>query len=424
MTANVSSPANRSGELDGIRGLAVGAVLIHHLENLSGNPLLLGSPGGMLSEVSALARGGGLGIDMFFVLSAYLLGRPWVDPTRRPAAADYFWRRARRLLPAYYVVLLLPLLFMTGKVIPYELVASRTGVESIGAHLLLVQFVFPVSSGGFIVHGGLWTLTIELLLYISIPVMAKAFVGRRWMWALPSAVALALTWRCAVRNSLGWLVDFYGWTVDWSGSDQPLRATFLANQFPSFLGDFAIGLTIASLVASRRLGPLSSRRTVAVSAAGLAGVLIGFRLDGTPDPERLSYYAKHLTTSLGTGLLIAAAVAGNARELAPMRLRPLVWLGERGYGVFLWHLPVIWVLLDFPMIHVDGSRRAMFELAAWTIPITCALAEVTYQLIEQPAMVLPRPSLHDLLRRPPWFLVPAGAGMLIAVWWLATVAVR
>lgn len=155
----------------------------------------------------------------------------------------------------------------------------------------------------------------------------------------------------------------------------------------------------------------------------MAALLAGFWLDGAARPEQLSFYGKHVATAIGTGLLITVGVAGSGSLRGAMRWRPIVWFGERGYGVFLWHLPVIWALLGFPMVEIDGSRSGMLELALWTVPITCLLAEATYRLIEQPAMAMPRPPLASLVRHPPWFLVPFAAGLLIFGWWIVSSAV-
>ncbi len=180
--------------LDSVRAMAVAFVLFHHTWGLGGTPLM--SPTIPLTSVEVplhfYLQGAGLGVDIFFVLSGFLLSLPWHRHQYISAPAvhvsSYFKRRLLRICPPYWGVLFLVLVFFTPLIVPWELVANGPGPKRVIAHALFMQQVLPISADGFRVLGSLWTLTIEMIFYIVLPLMVIPFLRRRWIIATPLAM--------------------------------------------------------------------------------------------------------------------------------------------------------------------------------------------------------------------------------------------
>ena len=213
--------------IEGLRGVAVlMVVLFHYVVLREGNfddPYV-----GAINQVEALNRAvhhGYLGVDLFFVISGFLLALPWFLEARagRPAppARAFYVRRVRRIVPAYYVQLaalfaiVLPLLhgwtYWRSDLYVYAL----NGV----AHALFVHNLFPLTSASMGVNGALWTLAVEAQFYLLLPLVAPLFV-RRPVAMLFASLALALAWRFSVSSD------------------------FLRAQLPAYLGHFALGIVL------------------------------------------------------------------------------------------------------------------------------------------------------------------------------------
>ncbi|MEW6270401.1 MAG: acyltransferase, partial [Thermodesulfobacteriota bacterium] len=268
--------------VDGLRGAAALLVLLYHCWVFTDPPL----DGGPLR---ALAACGALGVDFFFVISGFVLFLP---VARRGGAfgsvRGYLLRRVARIVPAYYASLLLQALavpLLTPFATPF---ASAGGWLVLAAHLLFVQHELPASLAhaagfrgdvlGFGVNGVLWSLSIEALFYVTLPLVAGAFF-RRPLSGLLGALLATLCWRAAVP-ALG-----------------PGASAALIDQYPAFLLHFAFGMCGALLYV--RLWPERGSRAAAIVVVQLAS-LVALLLAMT------SY-----------GRVVAATPPGAAVELLP-----------------------------------------------------------------------------------------------------------
>jgi peptidoglycan/LPS O-acetylase OafA/YrhL len=235
MAEDVRSEVGYIAPLEGLRGVAVLLVISFHYvvlrEGAFDDPWIAG-----ISSIEAVNRTvhhGYLGVDLFFVISGFLLALPWfvhaLDGRAPPSTAAFYRRRLRRIVPAYYVqmaalfVIVLPLLhgwaYWRSDLYVYALNA--------GAHALFLQNLTPLTSASMGVNGALWTLAVEAQFYLLLPLAAPLFVRR-------SALMLSLS----VVVSWVWRLTF--------------DSDFLRAQLPAYLGHFALGIVLGRAWLARR----------------------------------------------------------------------------------------------------------------------------------------------------------------------------
>lgn len=393
----ITAVAARNPALDGLRGLAILWVVAFHARALFGASLgsALGSarPG----SAAALAESGLLGVQLFFVLSGFLLALPWLrhaaGQAARPQLGGYFRRRARRLLPPLY--LHLALLF--GLVLPLlpgglALLASQLGLLNLVTHGLLLHFLHPGSASSLGLNMALWSLSIEAQFYLLLPWLVPWFAGWRAVPALAGALALALAWRHWAPGLLvPWLQEqipapLLVYFDPLSGQafpyPPPLLGLFVERQWPGECFAFACGMAAASLAvhlegrrgqhrgqqwqgqSTGRAGG-SWRRWWALTAPGrprldllALALLLGWALllchlplgVLVADPTWRLLGQPALLLSLGLVVLAAHLQAGRSPGLASgtttglglvLGNGALAALGLISYSLFLWHEPVL-----------------------------------------------------------------------------------
>lgn len=304
--------ANRLAGLDGLRGLAALAVLLCHA-----------IPGGLV--------GGGLGVDVFFVLSGYLITSLLAAELNRTGAINYrafMARRMRRLYPA-----LLFLIAVFALVSPAIWPGSTW--EIVPAALYFTNLTRSFDLGSNLSHT--WSLAVEFQFYLAWPLILPLILRtRRPLMVLAALYIVAV----AVRMTLPELPAFN------------LRTSGL------FLG------ALAALV------PWSMPR--AAIAPALAAVLIAMAcLTRVATAELWAM----TVVELATGIVVIAA----SRCRSVLSAAPLVWLGQISYGLYLWHAPIANVLrrLGEPPLTV----------LAWTLALGIAMAWISRRYVEEPFLV-------------------------------------
>lgn len=354
--------------LDTFRGLAAVGILLYHCWLLSGEPALGGGP---LRDVLSSSF---LAVTLFFVLSGFVLFLPVV---RRDgdfgSVGAYARRRIARVAPAYYAVLAVCLL--AYPLLTTGAMQGRVTFESVVAHGVFAQQearLLPGYEGalGFAVDPVVWTLSLEVLFYLVLPVVAG------WFWRFPwQAVLLAVAVGVAGRVALG---DVRG---------EPGESVLLSS-FPLHMADFAAGMAAALLFVRWRVAPGAVALAGGVACAVLA--LGALALAGGADAGvvRDGVRGDALLMAL-LPLLFGGAVLGIA--LAPERVRcvlgvaPLRWVGTVSYGVFLAHYPLLLLArttLDFDH---DGSRGAFLALTAFALPASLLVGWLSWVAVERPA---------------------------------------
>jgi peptidoglycan/LPS O-acetylase OafA/YrhL len=336
--------------LDGLRGLAVAAVLLYH---------------------GGLVAGGFLGVEVFFVISGYLITLILLEESQHGARIDVtaFWiRRARRLWPASFAVILGTMVFTT-LFLPHELFSLRgaalAGLLSVSNwySILAHQSYFEaVGRPPLLRH--LWSLAIEAQFYAFWPLLL-ALGLRLWRGRLqPLAVAaIALGLASALAMAVLYQPDgdpsrvYYGTDTRASGL---LLGAALALAFPAWW---------------RRVRP------ALVDVVGLAAVFgLGCVCILMSEFEPLLYRGGFVLVDVLTATTIAAAVHSRARiGRRVLDTQPLRWIGARSYGIYLWHWPVFMVTRPQLDVRLDGWPLFILRLI-----LVGALAELSYRFVEMP----------------------------------------
>ena len=347
-------------------------------------------------------RGGFLGVDLFFVLSGFLITTLLLDEYRKTARIDFvqFWyRRARRLLPALFLLIAV-VVVAAGNATPLEkgplrwdLLASL-GYAANWRFILAGQSYFDeFVSVSPVRH--LWSLAIEEQFYV--------------LW--PLIIAGALAWITA-RSTNRWPAAGFMLGIVAIGSAVVMAATYReADPSLAYYSTFARAheLVVGALaaIALARLPSLRlwiGAHSGAIAAGGLAAVLAAAVL--TSDTEALYYRGGSLLFSIFAAALIVALVVGDRSTGVvhrAMRIRPLVWLGAISYGVYLWHWPItVWLQ---PGAGLDGVG-----LFAARLGLTVVVASASFILVERP---IRRGVIGRIRLRPAIALVGAVAGFAV-----------
>lgn len=384
-------PGNpRFALFDSLRGLAALAILAFHVASFTG-ALANGLAG------DALAVLGPRSLTLFFVISGFLLYRPYVSARVRgrssPPLGRYLRRRALRILPAYWVALTLLAVFP-------GIVGVLT--DDWWRYYGFLQLYSSTTVGGGIAVA--WSLCVEVTFYLLLPFWAwlirRITVGRSEAAGVRiEAAALAVLVACGVGVQL----------ASARGEVSDLVASSLLGQC-AWLG-LGMMLAVASVATDRRPLKLAGWVRVhpglcwlgaAAALGGLVALLDPSGLTGIiqslntrqPVPESLAVL--FLTGALVV-LLVLPAVFGEEAGGGPRRLlawRPVAWLGLVSYGLFLWHLPVAEYLIvpagssrlsaDGPGLSAELPFAVTPILLLLTLAVSAALAAASYYLVELP----------------------------------------
>jgi peptidoglycan/LPS O-acetylase OafA/YrhL len=359
-----------------MRALAALAVVTTHVAFQTGRAAQ-GTFGGVLARLD-------LGVAIFFVLSGFLLTRPWVHAAiagrRAPSSKVYLWRRGLRILPAYWVVCATALI-----VLPQNFSATPADWAR---HALLLQ----TARAGDLAHGltQTWSLAVEVAFYLLLPVLAALACRSLRRGRIASMVAVCLP---MVAVAIGWQIL----TRTTDLVDRAVAGFWL----PGYLGWFAAGIFLSVLASD---APRSSRlresmRDAARSGWALWGIAAALLLiSATPVAGPRGFEAtptawEAVTKTLLYGaiaccLLIPAAfgTASQSRLVQALEAKPLRFLGEVSYGIFLWHLVALSLVLRWSGVAPFTGQFA--ETWFKTVSLTLLLATASLLLVERPVQRL------------------------------------
>ena len=344
--------------VDGLRALAVLAVIIYH------------------SEFESFS-GGFLGVEIFFVISGYLITALLLDEysTNNTVNLRRFWtRRARRLLPAL-------LIYIAGSVaLAYAL--AEDVVPTKGEILSTLGYVYNwfgifqeisytevFERKNFFHH--LWSLAVEEQFYLLWPVILLAFQK----YLNKRSTILLIGFGIAASSFLMWVL--------YEPFKDPLRIYYGTDTRAS-------GLLIGALLAylwrpwgteTSNLFSYKGERVFLLTGIGALGILLWSTMYYTllmPDAEQL-FRGGFLFTSVITAIVIACTVTPNSYLSSCLGVAPLVWIGKRSYGLYLWHWPIFQLTRERIDVDING-----WELFAVRMSITLVLVEISYQYFERP----------------------------------------
>jgi peptidoglycan/LPS O-acetylase OafA/YrhL len=340
--------------LDGLRAVAVYLVVAFHAG-------------------ADRAAGGFIGVDVFFVLSGYLVTQLLVRDLRADGSIDlrrFYSRRVRRLLPAALLVLLVTMVVFSSIGSPAELRGARDAVRA--AALYVSNWFFIAESNQYfgtdvaaspVAH--FWSLSVEEQFYATWPLLLAGLhlvarrAGRR-RWSVVQGVVLA-----GLVASLGAALWLARTDLDRAYYGTDTRAYQL-------LAGAMLALAPGALVRLRRLE--AARRTFpAVALVALGGLLLLATDVVDVGPVTRGAGAAALTVALIAAMELAAT--GPVRRA--LSLPAAVYLGRISYGTYLWHWLVIMV-----MVRVVGASPLSTTLVA--VLVATALAALSFELVERP----------------------------------------
>lgn len=354
--ASARAPFRVTG-LDGIRAIAVLLVIVFHL-----------SPGAVV--------GGYIGVDLFFVVSGFLITSLLLREkasSGRIALGSFWRRRARRLLPALGVLLLA--CCTAAYAIGGDLLVGL-GQQVLGAVTFSSNWLFLAASSNYFdstlpeLFRNLWSLAVEEQFYLLWPLLLVLVLLRVPRW-VRIAAALVLAAGSAVWMALLWAPDaatrvYYGTDTHFFGLALGATLAFAAVTWPT-----------RALEWPRRL-----RTTLGLAGPiALAGILAiaALMVEDSPIPFRGGLAA----VSVLSAVVIATLLVPGTPLARVLDWRPLRWIGERSYGLYLWHWPVfLLVVAALPGWSRDGV--AGWGLGGIALVITVAAAALSYRFVEQP----------------------------------------
>lgn len=398
----------RNHLLDALRGIAVSGVVGYHIW-----------PGAL--------PGGFLGVDVFFVISGYLItvGLSADLGASRPRTFQRFWiRRARRILPALLVMVTVTcatagVLGAMSAVRLREQVVSGLTFTTNWHQISTGESYFASLNPPIFQH--LWSLAIEEQFYLLWPLLLLVLLRlirpdrHRWMvvagLAVASIVVMAVGYSGSVDPSrLYFGTDTHGFSLMLGALAALVRvpvAQFASIQLTS-IQVLSIQLPSNRFTVSR---PAAVKSSIALA---LAALLVAFA--SMSDTSAFAYRGGIAAMAAVTGLLIIVLETVDHQRVAKaLPLAPLVWLGERSYGLYLWHWPVV-VLVAERWVATSGSGLAMRGLVI--LAISVLLASLSWKYVERPFLRGVRLAWPE---RPERWLVPAMAATVVMAIGLHTV---
>jgi peptidoglycan/LPS O-acetylase OafA/YrhL len=350
-------------EIDGLRGVAIALVMLHRFWPRSGP----------LAAHAALANVGWVGVDLFFVVSGFLITGILLDTRGERGWFKNFWaRRALRIFPLYYAFVALA--FVAFPLLEGARFGASGFVRESGSPLWYAFYLGNVREA-LVGHepsyflGTLWSLSIEEQFYLTFPLVVALLGPRRLRPALVGLVAFAPAFRLATM-------------LAWPGAE---RVQYLAT--PSRVDVIAVGALLALLLRSevRLPSPRASAFGLAAAAAAFAVAWGAGGLDRTQPFGRVLGYS--IVAVLFGALVLFTLLHRDAPATALLRARPLRALGKLCYGLYLLHRPADAIVGAVThRLTILASHPALGIAARFAVAI--ALATASWHLFEKRVLAL------------------------------------
>ena len=348
-------------DIQGLRAVAVALVILAH------------------AGVAGFA-GGFVGVDVFFVLSGYLITGLLLEErvaTGTIRYGQFLARRLRRLLPAMLAMLLVVLVVSTIVLTHFEMRQQTRSFPFAAAWISNFFFSFAdrdyflaLQDHDLFLHT--WSLGVEEQFYLVWPWLVLLFAGLKTQATDRQSQGRVVVAAFAIVLVASLVLSIY------LSANLPLLAFYM---MPSRVWQFALGSAVYAsmhVAFDWRAETTGMKGRVVAWIAGLAGatLVIGSGVLLSPDIIYPGWYA--LAPSLGAALLIAAGRLSDRAAIAPILNSGLfVWIGDRSYSLYLWHWPVLILGLA---LGVSGTMAGTLVLIA----LSMALAALSYRYIEFP----------------------------------------
>lgn len=377
----------RRSELDGLRGIAVLSVMLGHAGLIaSGADFQSGT-----DHVSGLLKGGIFGVDIFFVLSGFLITTILLEEQASRGTfslRNFYIRRALRLLPALVLVLTFSALY----VLLLKPDSVNFGFREIGLSALYISNFALIDGASLGMLTATWSLAVEEQFYTIWPLALIALRGlsrRALLWlVIAGAIASA---------------GFRLWCF--LAPDAGPGIMFGTVSLPARADGLLIGAAVAIMATSGMLPKSSQGRSVLQWLTGISALsLVGLLLFVTSIGPSL-HYGTYAIAGLLTGILVAGLIgAPHSQVAAALSWKPLVWTGRISYGLYLFHVPV-YCLSPAPPSFLP-SFMGVPVAAVIAIGLTFVLAAGSFYLVERRFLQL-KDRIAGAEAMPPRVPVPA-----------------
>lgn len=351
-------PSHHLAVLDGLRGVSILLVLLHHYALFGLFPYRGPKPELLVKVLQPFAARGHWGVHLFLIISGFCLYLPIARRSQQVRDVnwkEFFRRRVLRIVPAFYVALPFAVYFAVNQDL-------AVGLPDILAHLLLVHHLFPWVAN---INGSFWTLSLEFQLYFLMPLMllmaqrigiAKTFIA---------ICGLAIVYRSVLWWSAG-------------GVDERLTRS-LAYSAIARAPEFMLGVALAAAYTQGYFDSWTRKTTgllMAILPLALATALYA------SSPGDFAPFAD-LGATLFLGLFVCLALARTivAKILCA---RPFVYFGLASYSIYLVHQPLIKPVFTI----VTERMQNLWVASAFCLLIVTVTSAVFYFLIERPALRL------------------------------------
>lgn len=364
-----SNNASYRPDIDGLRAVAVLLVVLNHV------------------GFSAFS-GGYIGVDVFFVISGYLITGIIMSQMEKGtfSFSDFYMRRARRILPALYVVLLAVMVASYYMYLPSDY--SVLSQSTLSAIAFASNIFFWKNSGGYFSSSAeempllhIWSLSVEEQFYFVWPLALLLIIK------LKSKVNRLLVIGAALAASFA-LAEI-GVSKEWSST------YFL---LPSRAGELLVGAILALWVSKRQPASSSGILPNIAAAAGLLMVVLpAFLLSKTSGFPGVNA----LIPCLGAALIIGSRTFGNTFVSHALSTRPLVFVGLISYSLYLWHWPLI-SFLRYSKVEITPS------IAAGLVAASVLMGYLSWRFVEQTFRHRAKPMQRGMV-------MAAAAGLICAL---------
>ncbi len=359
MTTEVSKPTRHIASIDGLRAIAVTAVVLYHL-GISWIP------------------GGFLGVDLFFVISGYVITRLILDSINRSSALDlraFYWARLRRIYPGFLFMVFTTIIFIgvwapeAIKRFLTDLPFALTGTMNWALVARHQDYFEAIGRPPLLQHT--WSLAVELQFYLIWPIILLTvlkYFGKK-------NVARAALLIAMISGATLFIVSL---KLDASNAQQVSHVYFGTDTHS--IGLFLGSALAVSWIPQNLSANIEKRAQDVVDGIGVVGLL---GLIGTflfIDEANATLYRIAFPLAGIFGCLVIISLVHPASRFAPIiSSTPFVWIGQRSYGIYIWH----WVIFQVtrPSVDLTGDTWALY-LAR--VLLVLALADISLRWVEIP----------------------------------------
>ena len=359
MTTEVTKPARHIASIDGLRAIAVTAVVLYHL-GISWIP------------------GGFLGVDLFFVISGYVITRLILDSINRSSALDlraFYWARLRRIYPGFLFMVFSTIIFIgvwapeAIKRFLTDLPYALTGTMNWSLVARHQDYFEAIGRPPLLQHT--WSLAVELQFYLIWPIILLTvlkYLGKK-------NVARAALLIAMISGATLFIVSL---KLDASNAQQVSHVYFGTDTHS--LGLFLGAALAVSWIPQNLSANIEKRAQDVVDAIGVVGLLGLISTFLFIDEANPTLYRVAFPLAGIFGCLVIISLVHPASRFAPIiSSAPFAWIGQRSYGIYIWH----WVIFQVtrPSVDLTGDTWALY-LAR--VLLVLALADISLRWVEIP----------------------------------------